>query len=551
MRRKIRWSRSNSAFVIISILTFLCYLPDLANDLLNFWDDAGYILENVYIRHISVETVSWAFTTFWCNFWAPLTWLSLALDYAIWGLNPIGYHLSNNILHALNAGMFFYLSQELLASHFRRRRPQNSELSSHDESLAFWGALLAAFFFALQPLRVESVVWATERKDVLSLFFGIPAVYAYTRYAKACQPEAGSISTGFIFSSYYWLTFVFFCLSLLSKPMLVTFPAVLLILDWFPLERIRTTGMRRIIAEKVLFTVMSAIVAIISMKAQKPQLMPLEQADIFSRILNAAKSITSYLWMTVWPRDISPFYLHPGNIPILDFEYDLPVLFVIAVTIGCAALARRKPFFVAVWLLYLATLFPVLGFTQVGPQAMAARFTYAPSLPISLFIGVMFASIIFRRPESRLIATLASVVAGCLLLFYSYVTVCHIAFWRDDVTLWTRVVDLNPRGSGRAYFQLSHAHEMRGEYHLALADINKALDIAKQKKYRAMYELYQVRARILGYLGDYSGAIANYDCALESAGEQEKAMLYQARGELLKRVGAYTRVADDLVSSGK
>jgi hypothetical protein len=538
-----------SAFIAVVVLTFLCYLPDLKNDLLYFWDDAGYIRLNTYIRSISIETVRWAFTSFWCNFWAPLTWLSLALDYAIWGLNPIGYHLTNNILHALNAGMFFYLSLELFTVRRAANRSQGSECTNHYENVALWCSLLAALFFSIHPLRVESVAWAAERKDVLSLFFGIPAVFAYLKHARFCLSQPESIVHRFYFfafSPYYWLAFVFFCLSLLSKPMLVTLPVVLLILDWYPIERVHKMGMQKIIAEKIIFFIVSVIVALISMAAQKPQMMSLETSDIFSRILNAAKSIVSYLWLTVWPVDINPFYVHPGNIPVLTPEYAFSVIFVITVTVSCIVLAKRHPFFLVVWLLYLATLFPILGFTQVGPQAMAARFTYAPSLPISLFVAVIVSAPIFRHPTSRLSVVMMSSIISLIVLFWCCVTVRHISFWKNDVTLWTRVIDLNPQATGRAYFQRSHAYNMRGEHMLALADLNRALDIAKQKKYRALHEIYQVRAQILDKMENYNGAIADYTRALETATAQEQPMLYMARGEVYQRIGETARAAEDI-----
>lgn len=539
--------KTSGAFVIVIVLTFLCFLTDLKNDLLQ-WDDGGYILENVYIRSISIEMVRWAFSSFWCNFWAPLTWISLALDYEIWGLNPIGYHLTNNILHALNAGMFFYLSFELFNVNREGNRSQGKECINHDEREALWCSVLAALFFALHPLRVESVAWATERKDLLSLFFGIPAVLAYLKHARFCLSRNVSIAPryySFIFSPYYWLALAFFCLSLLSKPMLVTFPAVLLILDWFPLERVRKTGMQGIIAEKIIFLIVSGIVALISMNAQKPQMMSLENSDIFSRTLNAAKSIVSYLWMTVWPVDISPFYVHPMNIIVFTPVYALSVIFLIAVTVSCILLVKRYPIILAVWLLYLVTLIPVLGFTQVGPQAMAARFTYAPSLPIWYLVAVMSSTIIFRQSKSRLFAIMMSSIIGCILFFYCYVTIIHISFWKDDVTLWSRVIDLNPHSTGRAYYQRSYAHYMRGELQLALADINRALDIAVKKKYRALHEIYPMRAQILAKSGDYNGAIADYSRALESAGGNDRANIYMARGELLQRIGETVRAADD------
>lgn len=535
------------AIAIISVLTFFCFLPDLGNGLLE-WDDAGYILENVRIQTLSAETVRWAFTEFCCNFWAPLTWLSLALDYAVWGPNPLGYHLTNNLLHIANACMFFFLSREFFAVYRAGTRPNVGGSVCHDETKVLWCSLLASLFFALHPLRVESVAWATERKDLLSLFFGLPALFAYIRHVRFCRAQPESMARRlhfFVFSPDYWLTFAFFCLSVLSKPMLVTLPVALLILDWFPFRRLPSIGWWRIAAEKVMLLFVSGVVSLISMKATQPSALSLAQSDLFSRTFNAFKSIAAYLWLTLWPVDISPFYVHPGNIAAITAEYASAVIFVIAVTVSCLVLIKRYPFALAVWLLYLVTLLPILGFTQVGPQAMAARFTYAPSLPVSIFVAVLFSMAIFRESASRPATITAGVAVGCILIFYCFVTIRHITFWKDDVTLWTRVIDLNPNATGRAYFQRSHAYSMRGDHRLALADINRALDIAMRKQYRALHEIYQMRAQISAKLGDFEGAIEDYSRALESAGGGERAMLYWARGEIYQRIGDSARAAAD------
>lgn len=542
---------SSGVFAVISILTFLCFSPDLKNDLLH-WDDFGYIVNNPYIQNLSIETVRWAFSSFYCNYWAPLTWISLAFDYALWGLNPFGYHLTNNILHALNTGMFFYLSLELFSNHFSHRHMQNSALHNHSKQFSLWCSALAALIFALHPLRVESVVWAAERKDVLSLFFGIPAVYAYLIHTRSFQPVYNlvrNVSCFFLSSPYYWFAFLFFCLSILSKPMLITLPAVLLILDWYPLKRLCRVSFISIMLEKILFIIASGVVGYISFNSQKPQMLSLKESGIFSRILIAFKSVASYIWFTVWPVDISPFYVYPLNMSLTTNDYIISAVVVITVTAISIIYIKSYPIFICLWSLYLIMLYPVLGFNQVGPQAMAARFTYSPSLPISFFIALLLSSAIIKYKHSKLMLTALSSFICCLLFFYCFVTLHHIPFWKNDVTLWSRTIDLDPSGSGRAYFQRSHAYIEKGEYLLALTDINMALDIAIRKKYRALHEIYPSRAQILTRLGNYSGAIADYNRALTSASDRDRGMIFMARGALFQLIGETRQAEDDFINA--
>jgi hypothetical protein len=530
------------AFGAIALATFACFVPTLSNTLY-VWDNAGYILENENIRTLSLETVLGAFTSYWCNYWAPLTWLSLALDYALWGLNPVGYHLTNIVLHALNSGLFFVLAWELMQVHAARERAKGSSGTGF-ERLAFWIAVLAALLFGLHPLRVESVAWAAERKDVLSLLFGIPAVIAYVRHAKSrvLPPFEDHQPGSFASSGWYWTAFAFFCLSLLGKPMLVTLPAVLLILDAFPLERFRRGTVASLLAEKVPFLLASIVVTLIAAQAQAPQRMSFAQANVSSRILNAIKSTASYLWFTVWPVDISPFYVHPGNIIRVDIVYIWSALALGALTLG-AVLARRRPVFLAAWLAYLAALVPVLGFIQVGPQAMAARFTYFPSLPIALVTAVVIVVAIARSPW-RWLSVLLTSLTVVWLAGLSYCTIHHIGFWKDDVTLWTRAIDLAPRASGRAYFQRGLGYSRIGQPLLALADMNEALAIAASKNYRPG-EIYVERAKLFVTTGRLQEAIADYSSALELAGQHDRAGLLLQRGELYLRLGEEKLAADD------
>jgi hypothetical protein len=433
-----------TAFLAIAVVTFACFAPSLRNDLL-IWDDAGYIWENPNVQRLDLGTVAWAFTEYHANLWAPLTWLSLALDHALWGLDPVGYHLTNVLLHALNAGLFFLVSLELARAHLASARPASPRVRQ-PERRAVWGALLAALLFGLHPLRVESVAWAAERKDVLGLFLGLAAVLAYLRHAAASGARTEAVEgrlPGFAPSSTYGLALALFCLSLLAKPMLVTLPVVLLLVDWIPLGRVRGAGWSRLVAEKVPFLLASAAAGLVAADSLRPNITPLAQAGVLSRVLVAVESTAAYLWLTAWPLDVSPFYLHPGNVERIGPEHVGSAVLVVAITVACGLAARRRPIFLVAWVAYLVALAPMLGFIQVGPQAMAARFTYFPSLPIALLLGSGLASAVLGARRRGTAALLAAATAAWLLAL-SAVTVRHISFWKDDVTLWTRVIELAP-----------------------------------------------------------------------------------------------------------
>lgn len=512
-------AKARILFFCVVAITFLCFIPTLFNDFLMTWDDGYGIVDNERIRHLSFETLRWAFTTFYFRDWIPLVWISLALDYALWGLNPAGFHLTNNVIHALNAGLFFLISLELFKQHISL----NSGSFVLRGNRVYYCALLAALFFAVHPLRVESVAWAFERKDVLSTFFGLLALLAYIRYArtKEASPAVPERLFSFLAAPAYRLAIIFYCLSLLSKAMLVTFPLVLLVLDWFPLKRINRTDLRPVLLEKAPFLLLAGITSAILMSVHTSAGMPLGESDILSRILIAFKSITGYLAFMAWPVGLSHFHLHPGNIQNIGFEYLLPIFVFIATTSGCVLLIRKWPVCMAAWLIYVITLVPVLGFIQFSSTAMADRYTYVPGLAISLLAALALTAATGKYPASHIVTKVVTAGAIVILSVSCYLTVRQIAFWKDDVTLWSRAIELKPHFSGRMYFERATAFEHRGEFHKALEDMNEAIAIAARKKRPNMEELYFKRAHIHTRLGDVDRAAADYNHALSLMPEQK------------------------------
>lgn len=505
-------------FLLVFAAAFFTFLPDLRNGLLD-WDDAGYIIENSFIHSLSFDTIRRAFTEFHCSYWAPLTWLSLAIDYAVWGLNPLGYHLTNNLLHAANTGLFFLLAVDMLGG-YSRRHP-DSFLSA--PYTAVFCATAAALLFGVHPMRVESVAWVAERKDVLSVFFGLGALLAYLKYA---GESSGRECGGSLFRSsgvkFYGVMVFCYSLSLMSKATLITFPFALLILDWFPLGRLKRERILLLLAEKIPLLFLAVSASLVTMQAMAVSSKSLAEIDLTTRILVAFRAIATYLRLTIMPADISPVYFHPNRLsPGLDSG--AAILLVLAITIICLRYTEKLPVLLATWSVFLITVFPVLGLTQNGPQELAPRFTYVPGMALSLLAGVGVMALCYGNiagGAAKKMICLTAVVVLCV--GYAAVTVRDIRFWKDDISLWSRVIELQPHVFGRAYIQRAIILFRTGEYRRALVDTNEGLAIAMKKNYGAIHEIYALRARIRGGMNDSQNSINDYATAIELSKEPFK-----------------------------
>jgi len=536
-----------SALISVIIVSFLIYIPDLHNGFLYTWDDSVYIVYNNNISELTGGTVLWAFSTHYADYWAPLTWISLALDRSLWDLNPIGYHLTNNLLHAMNAGIFFLTCLTLLRNYLSLEYQAGRKPIILTMDRALYAALLAALIFALHPLRVESVAWASERKDVLSFFFGIAATLLYLKHTEGTSVRSRSGGKRLVFAStrYYWASVASYGLSLLSKPMFVTLPVVFLILDWYPLRKLQRPALTSALLDKAPFILLSAMAAAITALVHSSTLVPAELSPVSSRILIAGKAVISYMWMTLWPVSLSPFYLHPGNILGNSLAYVTSLLLVLAITLCCVLLRKRNPVLMASWSIYLITLLPVLGLVQGGLTEIADRFTYVPGLPLALLISLGIIALTAKLSASRMAVIVITSGTALLLLASSYLTVRQIAYWKDDVALWTRAIGVKPHFSGRTYYQRGRSYAAQGDYVNALADMNEAFAIATRKKLREMHPIYTERARILTQLGDLEGAIADYTRAIESDSSPSRLMYYRERGKLYQEIGRPDLAAED------
>jgi tetratricopeptide (TPR) repeat protein len=388
-------------------------------------DDPLYVRDNPEVRAgLTAEGVRWAFTTFETSNWHPLTWLSLQLDATLFGPGPWGFHLTNVVLHAANT-LLLYLALLRMTG-------------------AFWRSAAVAALFGLHPLHVESVAWVAERKDVLSGLFWMLALLAYARYA--ARPGLAR----------YLPVLLAFMLGLLAKPMVVTLPCVLLLLDYWPLGRLRVPGQAaawappppapapappaRLLLEKVPLLALAAVSSAVTVHAQQAALHTLEQLPFSARVLNALVAYVVYLGKAVWPADLAALYQLPaGGAPAGEAAAASAVL--LAVTTLALGLGRRRPYMPVGWLWYLGTLVPVIGLVQVGIQAYADRYTYLPS--VGLFLAAVWGLADLAGPSRAARAVLA-VTAAAALAACAAATWAQVATWRSSQTVWEQAVRVDP-----------------------------------------------------------------------------------------------------------
>jgi tetratricopeptide (TPR) repeat protein len=416
----------------LAVLTYVVFAPALDCDFVNL-DDPDYVTRNVHVKAgLNAAETRWALTSFEYGNWFPLTWLSLELDATLWQKpesaepDPRGFHLTNVLVHSASAALLFLTLRALTG--------------------ALWPSIAAAALFAVHPLRVESVAWVAERKDVLSTFFGILALRAYASYVR--QPS----------SRHYLAVAVALLLSLLCKPMMVTLPCLLLVLDWWPLQRAQTLrDCGRLLVEKWLLFALVATASVTAFLAQTRggAVMPLETFPLTARLENAAISYVEYLKNTVWPVDLAVFYPHRYyswgaglSLPVVAGA----ILFLIVVTAAAIRLRQRAPYLLAGWLWYVGTLVPVIGVVQAGDQSHADRYSYFSQVGILVAVCWGVADLARAWPRLAVAATALAV------LILSVVTRQQLTVWQDSETLWR------------------HDLSAAGDNPLGLTDLGVALD---------------------------------------------------------------------------
>ncbi len=503
----------------VAALTCLVFLPALDGRFLP-WDDESNLVANRAWRGLGPSQLGWMLTSFHKGHWIPVTWLSFAVDYLVWGMDPRGYHLTNVLIHGANAGLVCLLVMRLLET-----------ASGVGGTARLAGAAAAALAFALHPLRVESVAWVTERRDVLSAFFFLLAILAYLR---AVREES------LWRSRWSWLALGAFALSLGSKSMAVSLPVVLLVLDAYPLGRVSTGAWRARLMEKAPFALLSLLAAAIAMVAVRSggSVSSLGDLGVAQRLAISGYSVVFYLWKTLLPTGLSPLYELPLDLDPGSPMYRLSLTLVAAITIAALLLRRRWPWLFAAWAAYIVMLLPVVGIAHNGPQIAADRYTYLPCLPWALLLGGLV-SVLWSRAWS--IPVVAAV--GCL----AWLTVGQIRVWRDAETLWTYALVTAPSAiahsslgvaldeRGRPEEAITHFRQaLRVNPRLAHAENNWGIALAKQGRWEDAARHYEAALQIDPR---YAEAHANLALALGRLGRYADAQrhLEQARAILLSR----------------
>ena len=476
--------------LLLIVATLGVFWQVRSHDFLNYDDDV-YVSENSQVQEgFTRKSVIWAFTSGYASNWHPLTWLSHMLDCQLFGLNPGGHHLTNLMLHLANTLLLFLLLNRMTSAPYR-------------------SALVAALF-ALHPLHVESVAWVAERKDVLSTLFWMLTMWTYLLYVE--HPRLGR----------YLLTLVVFTLGLMAKPMLVTLPCVLLLLDYWPLDRLalrqpedsinsgaqkglssspQRSFLLRLFWEKVPFFVLAAVSSAVTFLVQQSSgaVKSVESFPLSIRIANGLVSYVSYIYKMIWPQHLAVFYPHQGS--------SLPMwlagaagLLLLGISVAVMRAGRRHPYLAVGWLWYLGTLVPVIGLVQVGLQEMADRYTYVPLIGLFIMIAWGIPELTRGWRYGRVVLRMA---AGSLLAVLMVCTWMQLRHWRDNETLF------------------KHALNTTANNFLAHDSLGNTL--AQQGKIGEAIDHYSAALRIKP---DYMNSHTNLGIALLQRGDVEQAITH-------------------------
>lgn len=482
-----------AAASLVALLTFIIYLPALQNGFIN-WDDGVYVYENPNIQKIDLELIKWVFSIKANPTWHPLTLFSLSIDHAVWGLKPFGYHLTNIALHAFNTFLVFFLAYRLVDIGLGF---QDSTINATRFTISV--AFITALLFGIHPLHVESVAWISERKDVLYAAFFLLAILNYIKY----------VSNGSQKHVFYLISLLLFILSLMSKPMAVSLPVVLLIFDYYPFKRFEVEGAKKILIEKAPFFLISILSSVITIWAQGAggALSPLEKIPLLGRIAVASRAYIFYLIKMVLPINLMPYYPYPTGSFLFSVEYLGSIVILLIITCVAISFFKKNILFCAVWLYYIATLIPVIGIVQVGPHAAADRYTYLPSLGPFLLIGVIVVTLYERTSKKNRMAIIVVLLLVSVLLCNK--TIKQIAIWRDSITFWNYVIDRYDK-SALAYDNRGTSYESLGNYQEAIIDYGKAIELNPRNK-----NYYNDRGIAYLKMGKYMAAAIDFGVAIE------------------------------------
>ena len=537
-------------FLTISILTV--YQPVRQYEFIRY-DDSPYITANHHIKDgLTYDNLIWALTSFHAANWHPLTWASHAADITLYGMVPGRHHMTNVLLHIINSLLLFYIFRQMTGK--------------------LWQSLFVAALFALHPLHVESVAWISERKDVLCAFFGMLTIASYIKYCKKSEPK------------WYLLALFCFIAGLMSKPMLVTLPFVLLLFDYWPLGRIKSisstnigvtknnifsskypnskfhgSSVLRIVLEKLPFLLFAVCSAVITLFAQHSgnAVKSLNQFPFSIRISNAITAYMQYIGKMFWPFHLTIYYPHPGQHPL--WQVAGAYLILAAICFFVFRYYRRYPYLLTGWLWYAGALVPVIGIVQVGTQSVADRYTYLPLIGLFVIVSWGIPELVKRLRYRKAILSILSIMILCNLMFISWV---QVSFWKNDITLFQHALDVtddnyiahNNLGNafmeqGRLTEALYHFYSARSirpdedtYYNLGLLFQLKGNTLAAERYYQKTLSLnpnylnaYINLGNVMASKNDFGRALAYYKEALRL--NSDSPMIYGNLGHLMVRQG--------------
>jgi len=524
--------------LLLAVLTVAVFWQVTQCDFVGL-DDPAYVTRKWEVQGgITMQAIRWAFTTLDAEFWHPLTWLSHMLDVQFFGLDPRWHHLTNLIFHVANTLLLF--------------------LALHRMTKALWQSAFVAALFALHPLHVESVVWVAERKDVLSAFFWMLTMGAYALYVERPGPLR------------YLLVLLSFVLGLMAKPMLITLPFALLLIDYWPLPRLRPSNALEGIAngdkgesrkkhprtrnattqikafhyqrrssigfmllEKIPLFFLTVLFGYLTYIAQKRGPMgSAGQAPLAERVGNAFISYVAYAWKMLYPSNLGVFY--PDRISLPFWQVLGSVFIILFIGFIAVRLAKRAPYFLVGWFWYVGTLVPVIGFVKIGSHSMADRYTYIPL--IGLFIMAVWGlpDLLAKWRYRKEVLVASSVL---IVLCFSSITWIQIGYWKNSLRLFDHAVKVTD-SNYVALFSRGHAYADLGNYHRAFEDYNKSIEI------NPMFDIaYLNRGKVHADLSNYKQALADYDRALEINPNYAEA--YSNRGVAYAALGKYQQTIED------
>jgi Flp pilus assembly protein TadD len=507
----------------LAVITFIAFLYVGYCEFIAL-DDRSYIVGNSHVQEgFSWNSIKWAFTAFYSNNWHPLTWLSHILDYRLYGLNPAGYHWTNLAFHIANAVLLFLLFQKLTRN--------------------LWPSAFVAVLFAIHPMHVESVAWISERKDVLSTVFFLLTLLAYAQYVELAVTKRNLCWV------FYGMALVLFALGLMAKPMLVTLPCILCLLDFWPLHRFEwplksqpPPLLRRLFLEKIPFVLLAVLSCWVTFTAQNTTGAVKPQVDfaLSERLDHVPFSYAWYVLKLFWPVNLSVYYPLRMDNPTWGI---LAVLFLVMLTGLALIFGRKCPWFFVGWFWFLGMLVPVIGLVQVGDQAYADRYTYLSYVGLFVILAWGGLELVGKWPSQKPLLWAAAVL---IVVVCFWRTVVEVRYWKNGETLFSRAIALDPTDE-LAWGTLGLEYESQGNNDKAISCMTRATTLDNQCDW-AWHDL----GHMLVLKGDYSKAENAFQMALMTTWfEPDKKNIYNDLGDMFITERLYDRAISNYQESLK